>query len=113
MITRVDMQHGANLPFDEESRALYDAVSPRYPESHDRKLIEHLDAKLPGEGSVVERYVRFKEAYIIPPDRLDRVFTAAIEEARRRTRRHLELPERESFVVEYVTVKPWSGYTWY
>jgi len=113
MITRVDMQQGVRLAFDDESRALYDAVSPRNPESYYQELIERLDAKLAGEGSVVERYVRFKEAYVIPPERLDAVFTAAIEEARRRTRQHLDLPERESFVVEYVTDKPWSGYNWY
>lgn len=113
MITRVDMQQGVRLPFDEESRALYDAVSPRNPDSYYQKLIDRLDAKLPGKGPVVERYVRFKDAYVIPPERLDAVFTAAIEEARRRTRSHLDLPERESFVVEYVTDKPWSGYNWY
>ncbi|HET6278802.1 MAG TPA: hypothetical protein VFG08_08470 [Candidatus Polarisedimenticolia bacterium] len=113
MITRVDMQQGARLPFDEESRALYDAVSPRHPESHYQALLQRLDAKLPGEGPLVERYVRFKEAYVIPPERLDEVFTVAIEEARRRTRQHLDLPEQESFVVEYVTGKPWSGYNWY
>ncbi len=113
MITRVDMQEGVLLPFDDESRALYDAVSPRHPESHYQELIDRLDAKLPGEGSVVDRYVRFKDAFVIPPDRLDAVFTAAIEEARRRTRQHLELPANESFVVEYVTDKPWSGYNWY
>lgn len=113
MITRVDMQQGARLPFDDESRALYDAVSPRYSESHYQELIGRLAAKLPGDGEVVERYVRFKEAYVIPPDRLDAVFTAAIEEARHRTRQHLDLPENESFVVEYVTDEPWSAYNWY
>jgi hypothetical protein len=113
MITRVDMQQGARLSFDEESRALYGAVSPHHPESHYQALLERLEAKLPGEGSVVERYVRFKEAYVIPPERLNEVFSAAIEEARRRTRQHLDLPERESFVVGYVTGKPWSGYNWY
>ena len=41
------------------------------------------------------------------------MFAAAIEEARRRTRGHLELPANESFHVEYVSGKPWSGYNWY
>ena len=30
-----------------------------------------------------------------------------------RTRGHVELPEGESFVVEYVTDQSWSGYNWY
>ncbi|NNF40934.1 MAG: hypothetical protein HKN64_06105, partial [Woeseiaceae bacterium] len=38
---------------------------------------------------------------------------AAIAECRRRTLRHIQLPENESFTIEYVTDKPWSGYNWY
>jgi hypothetical protein len=41
------------------------------------------------------------------------VFRAAIEESRRRTSAHIPLPEGESFAVEYVTNKAWSGYNWY
>ena len=41
------------------------------------------------------------------------MFDAAIAECRRRTSQHIDLPEGEGFVVEYVTDKPWSGYNWY
>ena len=68
---------------------------------------------LPGDGPLVDRYEAFKGRFTIPPDRLDRVFSAAIDEARRRTQRHLELPSGESFRVEYVTGKSWGGYNWY
>ena len=34
-------------------------------------------------------------------------------ECRERTLEHIELPEDESFTIEYVTDKPWSGYNWY
>ena len=50
---------------------------------------------------------------MIPPDRLDAVFQAAIAECRRRTPGHLTLPPGERFTVDYVTDKPWSGYNWY
>ena len=33
--------------------------------------------------------------------------------AARRTLPHVQLPPSESFTVEYVTNKPWSGYNWY
>jgi hypothetical protein len=50
---------------------------------------------------------------VIPKERLDAVFQKAIEGCRERTLRHIELPPGESFKVEYVTGKSWSGYNWY
>jgi hypothetical protein len=44
---------------------------------------------------------------------LPAVFDAAIAECRRRTLEHIDLPAGESFVIEYVTGQPWSGYNWY
>ena len=41
------------------------------------------------------------------------VFDAAITECRRRTLEYIVLPDNESFSIEYVTDKPWSGYNWY
>ena len=34
-------------------------------------------------------------------------------ECRRRTKEFIQLPEGESFTIEYVNDKPWSGYNWY
>ena len=50
---------------------------------------------------------------MIPRDRLDAVFSAAISACRERTMQHVSLPAEESFRVEYVTNKSWSGYNWY
>jgi hypothetical protein len=55
----------------------------------------------------------YNKAFEIPRDKLDAVFTAAINEARARTRRYIALPEHESFQVAYVTDKVWSAYNWY
>ena len=41
------------------------------------------------------------------------MFDRAIEECRSRTLKHVELPSTETFKVEYVTGKSWSGYNWY
>jgi hypothetical protein len=50
---------------------------------------------------------------VIPRERLDATFRAAIDACRSRTLAHLSLPPEESFTVEYVTNKSWSGYNWY
>ncbi len=113
MVARVDLLSGRKMTFDEESEALYDAVSPAYGKEHYEEIQRRLDAALPGEGPLPERVQAFRNRFVIPPDRVDAVFKAAIDECRRRTLQHIELPPGESFVVEYVTGKPWSAYNWY
>jgi hypothetical protein len=109
----VRMLQGERLSFDEESRALYDAVAPSYPESHFRALLDTLDVVLPGSGPVAARLEAYRREFVIPHERIDTVFRAALAEARRRTAERLTLPPNESFVLEFVTDKPWSGYNWY
>lgn len=111
--TEIDMLAGKKLSFDEESKALYDAVAPSYPESHFQELVTSLDRALPGKGDVTTRLNDFKKAFIIPKEKLDTVFKAAIAESRKRTLQHIQLPANENFTVEYVTDKAWSGYNWY
>ncbi len=113
LVARVDLLSGGSMTFDEESRALYDAVAPSHDATHFEEILARLDELLPGEGPLIERYETFKSDFIIPPDRLDAVFSAAIDACRERTLARLELPADESFTVEYVTDKSWSGYNWY
>ena len=46
---------------------------------------------------------------MVPKDKVEAVFRAALQEARRRTRQHLQLPEGEVIRVECVTGKPWTA----
>ncbi|MEO8218216.1 MAG: hypothetical protein ABI718_14140 [Acidobacteriota bacterium] len=110
---RVDILQGKKMSFDEESQALYDAVAPTHPDSYFQTVLDKLDKELPGKGSLAQRYEDFRKSFIIPPDRLDAVYTAAIAECRSRTKQHIDLPQGENFRVEYVTDKPWSAYNWY
>ena len=111
--TKMAMMAGKQLPFDVESLALYDAVAPTYPPAHYDSLLALLDAELPGDDALDERYLAYSKQFIIPTEQLDTIFKAAIYEARKRVSDKMDLPEGESFVVEYVTDKPWSGYNWY
>src|SRR5262249_38106253 len=99
LATRVEMLQGRKLSFDDESKALYDAVAPSYPESRFQETLDRLDKILPGDGTVSDRYQRFRLQFAIPRDRLEKVFAAAIAEARKRTKLHIPLPEGESFAV--------------
>jgi hypothetical protein len=111
--TRVAMLQGKRLPFDEESRELYDAVAPRNDEASFAGAIEAIGATIGGTGDLPARYASFRQGFVIPPEKLDAVFQAAIAECRRRTKAHIALPDGEAFTVAYVTGKPWSAYNWY
>lgn len=113
LMTRIDINQGHTASFDEESRRLFGAKAPDYEETHFAELLETIDELLPGGGELSERVNKFQGRFIIPADRIPDVFDAAIAECRRRTLEHIELPENESFRLEYVTDKPWSGYNWY
>jgi hypothetical protein len=107
------MLKGERLSFDDESRALYDAVAPTFPESHFQAILDRLEKRFPGSGPLVERYDAFRRAFVIPRERLDTVFQRAIQAGRERTLQQVKLPGDEKFTVEYVTNKSWSGYNWY
>ena len=113
LAARVRMLKGEKLKFDDESRALYDAVAPTFPDSHLIQIIAQLEAKIPGNGPLWERYENWRKPFVIPKEKLDTVFQLAIKECRARTLAHVALPPNESFTVEYVTNKPWGGYNWY
>jgi hypothetical protein len=119
LAARVRMLKGEKLKFDDESRALYDAVAPTFPDSHFDQIIAQLEKKIPGtnreSGSdpLWKRYEQWRKPFVIPKEKLDTVFQLAIKECRARTLAHVALPPNESFTVEYVTNKPWGGYNWY
>ncbi|MCH8254071.1 MAG: hypothetical protein IID06_01870 [Gemmatimonadetes bacterium] len=113
LVARTRMLEGDRMSFDEESKALYDAVAPTNSDADFRSVLDEIAAALPGEESLHDRYVAFRDRFVIPPDRVDEVFRAAIQECRARTVEHVDLPAPESFVVEYVNDKPWSAYNWY
>ncbi|HYO77483.1 MAG TPA: hypothetical protein VE010_13570 [Thermoanaerobaculia bacterium] len=113
LIARADMLQGRQFTFDEESRALYDAVAPTHGEDYFRALNAAIEEELPGSASLTERVESFRMQFAIPREKLDEVFNAAIDVCRTRTMDHMALPAGESFTVEYVTNKSWSGYNWY
>ncbi len=114
---RVELLGGAKWSFDEEAQALYDATPPRHGEEHFQTALDELDRQLAAEGfnsgSLIERFEAFRQDFVIPPDKLDTVFRAAVDACRQRTERYIELPAGENFKIEYVTDKSWSGYNWY
>ena len=112
-LTRLHMLGGRRLTFDQESKALYAAVAPTHDEAYFDQALKSLDALVPGDGALASRVEAFRQRFVIPPDKLDAVFRAAVDACRQQTAAHLTLPAGEQFTIEYVTGKSWSGYNWY
>lgn len=104
---------GQSFSFDDEAEALYQVRPPVTPEVTFEAALTRLDQLLAGPGSVQDRYQRARERVLVPTERVDAVFQAAIHEARERTRQHATLPTSDHFRVDYVRDKAWSGYNWY
>ncbi|MGD0591708.1 MAG: hypothetical protein ABSA44_13070 [Bacteroidota bacterium] len=113
LISRVEALDGKKLSFDEEAKAYYDVEPPFFPEEHFQKLVSELNSLVPGNESIPERVETYRRQFTITPDKVDKVFSAAIYECRRRTKKYIDLPENETFRLEYVHNKSWSGYNWY
>jgi len=111
--TFIDQLRGVVLSFDDESLALYDAKSPTLDEKVLDSYLNDLDKIIPGKGELNVRMNEFSKKFIIPTDKLDAVFEAAITESRRRTKKYIDLDKDENFTIEYVKDKVWSGYNWY
>jgi len=62
---------------------------------------------------VPERVEKFRQQFVIRPEYLDTIFQTAITECRARTQKCIDLPANESFHIEYVHNKSWSGYNWF
>ncbi|MDP4982469.1 hypothetical protein [Pseudoalteromonas tunicata] len=110
---------GHTLSFDQESLALYDAVSPHYGEADFDTLLGQLDTLLPSSvtfgssATLNQRLNDFRSQFIIPKQHIAKVFNAAIEKARELTAKHISLPAHENFNVALVTNQVWSAYNWF
>ena len=110
---RIRIYSGEFKTFDEESKELFGISAPIYPEKHYKLLLDSLNKLLPGTGSVQDRFQNLANRFIIPENKLDTIFKTTIAEARKSTKAYYSLPETETFTIEYVKDKPWSGYNWY
>jgi hypothetical protein len=111
--TRLMMMQGTRFAFADEAERLF-GVRPRLKPlaSYDAELAK-IEALVPGEGPLWARVDAYLDAFTIPKDRLQKTFDAAIARCRGRSAAHIPMPEDESFRLEFVTGKSWSGYNYY
>ena len=106
---RIRIFTGELASFDEETLQLFDVKVPTFNEQHFQTLVAKLDKVLPGKGAINERYRNLHDKFTISKDKVDTLFKIALNEARKRTKTKLQLPEGETCTLEFVSNKPWSG----
>src|SRR4051794_11754451 len=74
---------------------------------------EELDALLPREGTLADRYQRWRSSITVPAERIGATVGALIEEARAWTSELAPLPEGEGVDVEVVHDRPWLAFCEY
>jgi hypothetical protein len=111
--TRLRMIGGEKLSFTEEAQGLFGVRVETKPLTAYDPVLDRIAALVPGRGSLSERVEAFQNRFTIPKNRLQPVFDAAIQECKRRTAQHIQLPPGERFTMEFVTGKSWSGYNYY
>jgi hypothetical protein len=104
---------GEEVPYADEVERCYGVRPQRTPEAELEAAHRALDDALPGNGSVADRYQRWREGDPVPSDRLQQLLEEISEELRRRTRALVGLPEDESAAIELVTDEPWAAYNYY
>ena len=72
-----------------------------------------LDALLPGDGSLLERYTAYRDTAVVPPERLPEAVREWSTLLRERARRAFPLPDEEVVEYDVVSGKPWAGFNYY
>ncbi|MVZ98528.1 hypothetical protein EUU23_12570 [Sphingorhabdus sp. IMCC26285] len=111
--TRLQMLQGKKFRFNDEAKGQFATIPDLKPLAYYDALLANLEKLIPGEGTLASRVDVFNDRYIIPKDKLQPVFNAAIAECKRRTAQRIALPTGETFTMEFVTGKTWSGYNYY
>lgn len=113
MVVRINMMRDDKLSFNQESEGLYNVTLPRMELAEFHKIRQQLDALVPGRGDLGDRLKVFRKQFIIPDDKVGPVFQTALNEARKRSRKRLPLPDNEKFSMELVKGQSWQAYNWF
>ena len=104
---------GEPIAYLDEVEQCYGARPAVVPEDTFAAAHARLDAVLPGSGPLRERYIAWREAHAVPPDRLEPAIRALADDLRERTQRQFGLPDGEHVEWVFETNKPWSGFNYY
>jgi hypothetical protein len=104
---------GEVLSYSDEVEGCY-GVRPRLTsEAELAAAHERLEELLPGDGSLAERYARWREPQFVPSEAIPAAAAEVVAFLRGQTEGLVDLPDGEEVVLEPVTDEPWQAFNYY
>src|SRR5215208_4619162 len=104
---------GEKVSLADEAEALYDVRPNWQAESNFEEAHKLLGEVLPSGGSLRERMLAWKHSLEIPVEKVKKLLPILINKLRTLARQRFNLPDGESFTLEFVSDQPWLAYNWY
>ena len=104
---------GEDIPYADEVERCYGIRPRRTADDEFAAAHEALDAVLPGEAPLAERYQAWREGSRLARGELVRALESLCADLRERTSDLLGLPAGESAEFDFVTDEPWSAFNYY
>ncbi|HET7137236.1 MAG TPA: hypothetical protein VFI04_02685 [Gaiellaceae bacterium] len=104
---------GEQLSYSDEVEGCYGVRPERTPEAVYEQAHAELDELLPGEGSLLERKLAWRERQLCPGDRAIAVLADLLPLLRSRTLEVVDLPENERVTLDPVSGEPWWAFNYY
>ena len=106
---------GAAIGYRDEVESCYGARPALVADDEFAAAHRRLDEVLPADGGAPlrERYIAWREAHAVPPEKLEAAIRSLADDLRERTRASFGLPDGERVEWIFETDKPWSGFNYY
>ncbi|NTU56628.1 MAG: hypothetical protein HGA79_10305 [Anaerolineales bacterium] len=101
------------IPLAEEVSALYNVQPGWVNESNFEEAHREFDQLLPPGNSLTERRQEWNRSLEIPVEKAKELVPFVVEKLQAIARRKFDLPDNETFTLEWVSDKPWAAYNWY
>jgi hypothetical protein len=104
---------GDPIGYTDEVEACYGVRPQRVPEDAFAAAHRALDEVVPGTGPLAARYIAWREAQVVPVDKLEAAVASLADDLRARTHDRFGLPDGEHVDWDLVRNQPWAGFNYY
>lgn len=104
---------GEKVSLADEVEAIYDVRPTWKDEITFEEAHKLLDEALPAGESLKERTLAWERSIEIPVEKVKKLLPIVERRLRTLTKQKFNLPDEESFTIEFVSNQPWSAYNWY
>lgn len=113
VLTRLKVLNAEKISFVDECESIYQYTPEVKEYEYFDSLLVVLDNKLVGDEELPVKLANYRDKFKFKFSKIDEAFRKSVEETKRITKEHIDLPDSESVHIEYVDGAPWSAYNWY